>query len=137
MTPGEIRGLRDALRDVANMLATVDTLPRPMDLYYPVSRGEGRGWQYRVTGMLVSDIARAADALDALHAKIAALEGELDALLAERDAASARVGEMREALELAEPLIETLDSLMLGRPVRKTTWKALKTIRARLARGEG
>jgi len=68
VTPVEISGLR----------ALVERLRKPIDM------GRRRN----------QDGDEAADAIDALHAKIAELEGE-------RDAASARVGEMREALTQA------------------------------------
>jgi len=47
--------------EVATALETAETLPRPVDLYYPIKHDFG--WQYRVAGLTVSDLRMVANAL--------------------------------------------------------------------------
>lgn len=52
------------INDVVTTLETVTTLPTPGDLYYPVKDLNNEpGWNYHVTGLTVSDLREAADAL--------------------------------------------------------------------------
>lgn len=52
------------LADVASTLESVETLPKPYDLYYAVkNEGEGAGWSYRCAGLGVQTIRDAATLL--------------------------------------------------------------------------
>ena len=62
MTDREIASLIDRLEACANRLESLETLPKPYDLYYAVKREIG-GWGYITAGIGVFDIRAAVNAL--------------------------------------------------------------------------
>jgi hypothetical protein len=60
----DLDGLINRLEACANRLESLETLPKPYDLYYAVKReGVAMGWGYYTAGIGVADIRAAVDAL--------------------------------------------------------------------------
>lgn len=60
----DVGALIARLEIAVHQLETLETLPKPYDLYYAVKRsGAGSGWDYHTVGIGVSDLREALDAL--------------------------------------------------------------------------
>jgi hypothetical protein len=58
--------LIDRLEAAVLRLESLETLPKPYDIYYAIKQpGEGSGWTYATTGIGVAELREALDALKA------------------------------------------------------------------------